>query len=67
MAMIYVQHEELEEAGEMIKDLDIVNYVLANALKGDQIPPEELGLVLSYLDVVQAPPIYYQYAILRVS
>jgi hypothetical protein len=59
MAMIYVQHEELEQAGEMIKDLDIVNYVLANALKGDQIPPEELGLVLSYLDVVQAPPIYY--------
>lgn len=43
-----------------------MNYVLASALKADKIEPHNLGLVLSYLGEVNAPSIYYQYAILRV-
>lgn len=56
----------LAEANEEIKDFDLVNYVLASALKADKIDPSDLGLIISYLEVVQAPPIYFQYAILRV-
>ena len=41
------------------KDLDLVNYVLANALKADKVPPDSLGLVMMYLDVVRAPSIYF--------
>ena len=50
--MIYNAHDELMESGEEIKDFDLVNYVLASALKADLIEPIDLGLVLSYLEVV---------------
>lgn len=66
MAMIYEESETLMARNERIKDFDIVNYVLASALKADKIAPQDLGLVLAYLEIVQAPPIYFQYAILRV-
>ena len=67
MAMIYEEKDHRIEVGEAeIKDHDLVNYVLANALKADKIPAEELGLVLAYLECVSAPAIYWQYAILRV-
>ena len=56
----------LIEAGGVIKDFDLVNYVLANALKADKIVPQDLGLVIAYLEQVYAPSIYFQYAILRV-
>ena len=64
MAIICYQAEELKN--QEIKDFDVVNYVLASALKADKIQPQNLGLVLSYLGEVNAPSIYYQYAILRV-
>lgn len=48
-----------------IKDIDVVHYVLANALKANLIKVEQLGLVFYYLETVNAPPIYYQYTILR--
>jgi len=51
--------QEFEYQTEPIKDLDLVNYVLANALKGDLVPPDSLGLVMLYLDTVDAPSIYY--------
>jgi hypothetical protein len=38
------------EADEPIKDFDLVNYVLANALKADKIVPEDLGLIIAYLE-----------------
>lgn len=66
LAMIFADAEILMEKGEVIKDFDIVNYVLAKALKADQIKPEQIGVVLAYLDAVQAPSIYWQYVILRV-
>jgi hypothetical protein len=66
MGMICADAESLVQKGEMIKDFDIVNYILANALKADQIKGQDLGLVLMYLENVFAPPIYWQYAILRV-
>ena len=49
-----------------LKDFDVVNYILAAALKADKISSDDLGLVLVYLIEVQAPSIYFQYAILRV-
>ena len=52
ISMIYNAHDELLESGEEIKDFDLVNYVLASALKADLIEPIDLGLVLSYLEVV---------------
>jgi hypothetical protein len=66
ISMIYENHQEMESKQQEIKDFDIVNYVLANALKSDQIDPQDLGIVLTYLEVVHAPSIYWQYAILRV-
>jgi len=50
--MICYEAEYLMEKGEVIKDFDIVNYVLANALKADKIEADDLGLVLHYLEVV---------------
>ena len=44
----------------------MVNYILANALKADKIEAGDLGLVMHYLEVVQAPAIFFQYGILRV-
>ena len=35
ISMIYENYYELEETDTEIKDFDIVNYVLANALKAD--------------------------------
>lgn len=35
ISMIYENYYELEETDAEIKDFDIVNYVLANALKAD--------------------------------
>lgn len=58
--------QEFEFIDEPIQDLDLVNYVLANALKIDKIPADSLGLVMMYLESVNAPSIYFQYAILRV-
>ena len=55
----------LEEAGlpassrEPVKDFDLVNYILAAALKADKIPPENLGMVIVYLEAVDAPSIYF--------
>ena len=66
MSMIYEQHEELVAGNEQLKDFDVVNYILAAALKADKISPDDLGLVLVYLMEVRAPSIYFQYAILRV-
>ena len=64
MALICANIETLKDDG--IKDHDVVNYVLASALKADQIEAKNLGLVMNYLNDVNAPSIYYQYAILRV-
>ena len=58
--------EEFPDLTEPIKDHEVVNHVLGHALKGDKIPAGDLGLVLTYLETVQAPSIYFQYAILRV-
>jgi hypothetical protein len=66
MGMVCADAELIAEKGEVIKDFDIVNYILANALKADQIRGSDFGLVLQYLEIVYAPPIYWQYAILRV-
>ena len=59
MAMIYEDSEALMARNERIKDFDVVNYVLASALKADKIAPHDLGLVLAYLEIVQAPSIYF--------
>lgn len=66
ISMIYEQHEELAAGDAKLKDFDVVNYILAAALKADKISSDDLGLVLVYLMEVQAPSIYFQYAILRV-
>jgi hypothetical protein len=58
--------QEFPHIEQPIKDLDLVNYVLANALKIDKVPADSLGLVMMYLERVDAPSIYFQYAILRV-
>lgn len=66
ISIIFEEAESIVEEGKTIKDFDLVNYVLANALKADKIDPSDLGLVLSYLSAVNAPSIFFQYAILRV-
>ena len=66
MSWILWDSEEIMERGEEIKDFDVVNYILASALKADKISTSDLGLVITYLEVVNAPSIYFQYAILRV-
>ena len=50
-----------------MKDFDVVNYVLAAALKADKLEPENLGLVMTYLILIDAPDLYFQYVILRMS
>lgn len=65
MAMIYSHLEFLQD--EPLRDFDLVNYVLAAALKSDKLEAQHLGLVMSYLDSIDAPDLYFQYAILRVS
>ena len=57
--MIYENFEELMENEVEIKDLDLVNYILAAALKADKIKPEDLGLIIGYLELVNAPSIYF--------
>ena len=58
--MIYEQgYDEIVAENGKLKDFDIVNYVLAAALKADKIPSEDLGLVLVYLMEVNAPSIYF--------
>lgn len=57
--MIYEQSEEILAGDEKVKDFDIVNYVLAAALKADKISSDDLGLVLVYLMEVNAPSIYF--------
>jgi len=59
MAIVCYESEYLMEKGQQIKDFDVVNYILANALKADKIEAGDLGLVMHYLEVVQAPPIYF--------
>ena len=49
MSWILFDAENLMESGEEIKDFDIVNYVLASALKADKIEASNLGLVIMYL------------------
>jgi hypothetical protein len=66
LSIIVDQEEEILQGEVPIKDFELVNYILANALKADVIRPDDLGLVLTYLEVVQAPSIFFQYAILRV-
>ena len=44
---------------EPVKDFDLVNYILAAALKADKILPDTLGLVIVYLEAVEAPSIYF--------
>ena len=50
ISIIYENIEYFKESGEIIKDFDLVNYVLAAALKADKIPAIDLGLVLVYLE-----------------
>lgn len=57
--MIYEQSDEIINGDEKIKDFDVVNYILAAALKADKISPDDLGLVLCYLMEVNAPAIYF--------
>lgn len=52
IAIIYRDYDLLIKQGRMIKDFDVVNYILACALKIDKIEPENLGLVIEYLNVV---------------
>lgn len=52
LAIIYRDYEFLIRQGRMIKDFDVVNYILACALKIDKIEPENLGLVIEYLNAV---------------
>lgn len=59
ISIIYDKHDEIVEAGEAIKDFDLVNYVLASALKADKIEATDLGIVIAYLEVVQAPSIFF--------
>ena len=59
MGMIVADHQSIVDKGEIIKDFDIVNYILANALKSELITGPDLGLVLMYLDAVYAPQIYW--------
>ena len=65
LALIFQYEEEIKLGKMQIKDIDIVHYILANSLKANLISVEQLGLIFYYLDTVTAPPIYYQYAILR--
>ena len=46
MALILRDYETLIIRGDNIKDFDLVNYVLASALKSNFIEPENLGLVI---------------------
>lgn len=66
IALVFQNIEDIKSGEMIIRDLDLVNYVLANALKADIIKTGQLGLVVYYLDTVNAPSIYYQYAILRI-
>lgn len=59
MAIMYRDYEMLIKQGELIKDFDVVNYILACALKINKIEPQNLGLVFEYLNVVSAPSIYF--------
>ena len=52
MSMIFEYEEELLRADAPIKDFELVNYILAAALKADKIPAIDLGMVLTYLDTV---------------
>lgn len=65
MAIIYMNFEQL--ADKPLKDFDFLNYILAASLKANKIPPEQLGLVVTYLDLVGPPDLYFEYAILRVA
>ena len=66
LAYIHNESDMILENGEGIKDFDLVNYVLAKALRADKIKTEDFGMVLAYLVSVNAPDIYWQFAILRV-
>jgi hypothetical protein len=59
IAIIYRDYDILIKQGRMIKDFDVVNYILACALKSDKIEPENLGIVIEYLNLVEAPSIYF--------
>ena len=59
IAIIYRDYETLINQGKFIKDFDVVNYILACALKIDKIEPENLGIIIDYLSLVDAPSIYF--------
>lgn len=59
MAHIIDNFHTLVDKKTPISDFDLVNYVLASALKSDIVDPNNLGLVVMYLQFVQAPSIYF--------
>jgi hypothetical protein len=59
ISLIYDQSDTLADAGSPIKDFDLVNYVLAAALKADKIDAHDLGMIIAYLESVSAPSIYF--------
>lgn len=59
MAQVFQDEDRIRSGEIVVNDFDVVNYILANALKGDLISHEQLGLVMFYLETVQAPSIYY--------
>ena len=60
LAVVHVNPEMVAEVN------DTVNLSLAQALKKNQIRGKDLSLVLNYLKLTQASPLFYKYAILRV-
>ena len=59
MAQVFQYADEIESGSLVIKDLDVVHYILANSLKANLIKHQQLGLVFYYLMTVKAPSIYY--------
>jgi len=59
LSMICQDIDEIKGRGDEIKDFDLVNYILANALKADKIEAIDLGIVILYLETVDAPSIYF--------
>jgi hypothetical protein len=59
ISLIYDQADSLADADSPIKDFDLVNYVLASALKADKIDAGDLGMIIAYLECVSAPSIYF--------
>ena len=66
--MAHLIHEHLQNVQihkQYMEELEGVLYILAGALKSDNIDAEALTLTVNFLSSVQAAPIYFQYALLR--